>query len=151
MTNTQVLTPGVCSQDFILNLKALSSDDPEPLKRVGELIERINSRDVVDSQPVFGEEEYIEEFAPEVTQFLRQHTQLLLRAPMWKGASFQEISEHLQRLVFSKIYHHVFAPTKSHRERDDALSDKISKLNLVLSPVENLGALFLKKNIKKYD
>lgn len=130
-------------QEFILNLKALAEDSPETLKCIGEFIESIN-RKPLENRTFDGDDAGSqEECVQEIRDFTRAQTHELLQSPVFQvmassAKSRQEVSENLQRVLFTKVYSRVFAPTQQHRERDEQLRVKIAKLATVLDPVANL-------------
>jgi hypothetical protein len=131
-------------KDFIANLKTLGEETPELVKRIGDFLDRINKKEIINKYPIFDDEDVPgchEEFADDVRIFLERQGFELANTRFWKTASDAELinmREHLERLVMSKLHDHVFAPTESHRARDDQLALKISKLQIAIDPIKHL-------------
>ena len=131
-------------QDFLSKLKALSVEQPSTIQPITDFVNSMKTKQVIEKYPIFDDEDIPgchEEFAPEVTAFLIQISKDLLRTRFWKGASDEEVlamKESLEKLIMSRIYQNVFAPTESHRDRDKQLYLKIKRLRHFIDPVKHL-------------
>ena len=131
-------------KEFIGKLKEISSENPDLLKRIGDFLDYVNNKPLENKYPIFEEEDMPgshEEFSVEIRNFINQQFRDLCSTRFWRNLSETDavtLKENLERLIMSKVHDKLFAPTPSHKERDEQLSLKIRKLSRVVDPVKNL-------------